>query len=122
MGTDRSFRMILTGAWCEAMEQWDVSPTRGVDLLGEEGGRFGLLKVLDREDKLYGPAGINGCNKNGCPKYMEYLSSQYWKRASWNDQESVSEGFRSRNAVERGVYVRHPWYAIYPHNRKGGLF
>jgi hypothetical protein len=55
---------------------------------------------------LYGLAGINGQNKNGGPKYMEYMSSQYWKRANWNDQERVNERFRSKNAVERGSYVR----------------
>jgi hypothetical protein len=64
---------------------------------------FGWWKVLYREDKLYGLAGINGWNKNGGPKYIEYISSWYWKRAGQNDQERVSKGFRSKSAIEREV-------------------
>jgi hypothetical protein len=80
-----------------------------------------LWKVLYLENKLYGPARINGQNKNGGPKYMDYISSSYWKGSGQNDQERMNEGFRSKGAVERRGYVGHFWHAIYPHNSEGSL-
>jgi hypothetical protein len=69
---------------------------------------------------LYGLAGINRQDKNGGSEHMEYFSS--WKRTRWNNKKSVSEGFRGRDAVEKGCYVRDVCYAVYPFNREGGLF
>jgi hypothetical protein len=37
----------------------------------------------------------------------EYVSSYYWKRASWNNEERVSERSRSKDAVERVLCQAH---------------
>jgi hypothetical protein len=44
------------------------------------------------------------------------------KGAGQNDKGRVSEGFRSKGAVKGEGDVRCFWYAIYHHNREGGLF
>jgi hypothetical protein len=57
------------------MEGWDVSQTWGLTSYRRWEADFEWWKVLCRENKLYGLAGINEQDKNGGPKYMEYVSS-----------------------------------------------